>query len=167
MRLTNFHALLSACLMVVMGASAVAAGSIQVSYIQPEKFSDIGTSSHVRENAMGQLTQHFESLAKRYLADGQRLSVEVLDVDLAGTVQPMTRAGQDLRVLKDSGDWPRINLRYTLETAGKPGRSGEQKLSDMNYMRYMGAPGTRQPFQAEKRMLDEWFAAQFGPAAAK
>jgi len=166
MRVINFPALMSVCLM-VMGASAVAAGSIQVSYIQPEKFSDIGYSSHDRENAMGQLTQHFESLAKRYLADGQKLSVDVLDVDLAGTVQPTTRAGQDLRVLKDSGDWPRITVRYTLETAGKQGRSGEQKLTDMNYMRHMGAPGTRLPFQAEKRMLDEWFATQFGPAAAK
>ena len=68
MRLLNFPALMSVGLM-VMGASAVAAGSIQVSYLQPEKFSDIGISSHDRENAMGQLTQHFESLAKRYLAD--------------------------------------------------------------------------------------------------
>jgi hypothetical protein len=166
MRSTTLQALLTAG-SVFVGSSVFAAGSVQVSYVQPEKFADIGISPRDRDDTLQQLTKHFESLASRHLADGQKLNVEVLDVDLAGTIQPSARVGDGLRVFRDSADWPRINLRYTLETAGKPARSGEQKLSDMNYMRSMGGPGAGQPLNAEKRMLDEWFAAQFGPTAAK
>jgi Protein of unknown function (DUF3016) len=166
MRLITLQALLAAGSMLA-SPSVLAAGSVQVSYVQPEKFADIGISPRDREDALQQLTKHFESLASRHLADGQKLNVEVLDVDLAGTVQPSVRAGDSLRIFRDSGDWPRIHLRYTFETAGKPARSGEQKLSDTNYKRNMGGPGAGQPLHAEKRMLDEWFAAQFGPAAAK
>jgi hypothetical protein len=159
------HAALVSLVLVAAGSSVLAAGTVQVAYVQPEKFADIGYAPRDREDTLQELTKHFELLASRHLEDGQKLNVEVLDVDLAGTVQPSTRAGQDLRVFRDSADWPRIQLRYTLETAGKPARSGEQKLSDLNYMRYLGGPGSRPPLQAEKRMLDEWFTAQFGPAA--
>jgi Protein of unknown function (DUF3016) len=129
MRLITLQALLAAGSMLA-SPSVLAAGSVQVSYVQPEKFADIGISPRDREDALQQLTKHFESLASRHLADGQKLNVEVLDVDLAGTVQPSVRAGDSLRI-------------------------------------FMGGPGAGQPLHAEKRMLDEWFAAQFGPAAAK
>jgi len=166
MRAITLQALLAAGSMLA-GASVLAAGSVQVSYVQPEKFADIGMSPRDRDDTLQQLTKHFESLASRHLADGQKLNVEVLDVDLAGTIQPSARVGDGLRVFRDSGDWPRIDLRYTLETAGRPTRSGEQKLSDMNYARNLRGPGAGQPLPAEKRMLEEWFGTQFGPAAAK
>ena len=94
--------------------------------------------------------------------------VEVLDVDLAGSTRPSRRGGFDLRVVRGKGDWPRISLRYTLEEDGKPVRSGEEAVEDMDYTH--GLVGYRKsvPLYYEKRMLDKWFRARFaeGRAAA-
>ncbi len=151
--------------LVVLASAAQAAGTVKVSYVQPEAFADIGIAGHDRESNLQQLSKHFEILATRYLADGQTLSVEVLDVDLAGTMKPVRRGGQDFRVLKGAADWPRVTLRYTLQAAGSPSRSGEAKLADLGYLQNVDSVRSREPLYSERRMLDKWFAAQFGPAS--
>lgn len=168
MRFTTRSTLCSLGLALVTGA-AQAAGTVQVSYVQPDKFADAGNARSDIDDNLKQLTSHFEALAKRYLDDGQKLSIEVLDVDMAGEMRPLIRrAGQDLRVLKGRADWPRIKLRYTLESAGQVLRKGEQQVSDMAYLQRIGGYyGSSEPLRYEKRMLDDWFAAQFGAAGAK
>jgi hypothetical protein len=153
--------------MALSAATALAAGSIQVSYLQPERFTDIGLSPKDRDDTLHELTRHFESLATRFLVDGQTLSVAVLDIDLAGEVRPSPRIGQDLRVLRGDADWPRIKFRYSLQTAGQATRSGEQALSDMAYLNRRSRYGDGEPLRYEKPLLDEWFDKQFGRPAAK
>lgn len=149
-------------------AGAYAAGTVQVAYVQPEKFADAGDAGSDREDNLKLLTGHFEVLAKRHLGDGQKLSIEVLDVDLAGETRPLVRrAGQDLRVLKGKTDWPRIKLRYTLESPGQAPRKAEQTVSDMAYLQRLAGYYRGEPLGYERRMLDDWFAAEFGAAAAK
>ena len=148
-------------------AAAQAAGTVQVSYVQPDKFADAANSRHEIDNTLRQLTGHFEALGQRYLADGQKLSIEVLDIDLAGEMRPFRRSLQDVRVLKGRADWPHIKLRYTFESSGQAPRSGEQDVSDMAYLQRIGHYGDSDPLRYEKRMLDEWFAAQFGAADAR
>jgi len=152
---------------VVLVAGAHAAGAVQVSYVNRDKFADAGNSRHDVEDNLKQLTRHFEALAKRHLADGQKLSVEVLDVDLAGEMRPSRRATQDIRVLKGTTDWPRIKLRYTLESPGQPARSGERLVQDMAYLQRLGSNVGIGALNYEYRMLDEWFGAEFGHAAAR
>ncbi len=77
------------------------------------------------------------------------------------------RHAQNVRVLKGGADWPRIKLRYTLESAGQAPRSGEQSLADMAYLEHVNRYAGDDRLRYEKRMLDEWFAAQFGAAAVK
>jgi len=149
-------------------AGAHAAGTVQVSYVQPERFADAGDAGSDREDNLKALTSHFEGLAKRYLGDGQKLSIEVLDVDLAGEMRPLVRrAGQDLRVLKGKTDWPRIKLRYTLESPSQAPRKAEQTVSDMDYLQRLAGHYASDPLRYERRMLDDWFATEFGAAAAK
>jgi hypothetical protein len=160
----------STCLslgLVLAAAAAQAAGAVSVTYVQQNKFADIGWSSRDVEDNLKELTRHFETLAARHLADGQKLNVEVLDVDLAGEMRWSRRAGQDLRVLRGRADWPRIKLRYTLEGAGQAQRSGEENVADMTYLQRIPGAYAGEPLHYEKRMLDQWFAAQFGAAAAK
>jgi Protein of unknown function (DUF3016) len=148
-----------------LAAAVQAAGSIQVSYVQPEKFADIGISARDREETLRELTKHFDMLADRYLTDGEALKIEVLDVDVAGAMRPSIQIGYDIRVVKGEGDWPVIKLRYALEAPGQAARRGESILADKDYARRTRQ--MREPLHYEKRMLDEWFATQFGPAAPK
>jgi hypothetical protein len=153
--------------LVLAAGTAQAAGTVQVSYVNPDKFADIGWTTWDKEDSLKVLTRHFETMAGRYLADGQQLRIEVLDVDLAGELRPSSRAGHDLRVLIGGADWPRINLRYTLEAAGQPPRRDDVRVTDMNYARRFTSVEGNEPLHAEKRMLDDWFAVTFGPHSAK
>ena len=148
-------------ILALSAAAAQAAGTVQVSYVQPEKFADAANSRHEIDNTLRLLTGHFEALARRHLADGQKLSIEVLDIDLAGEVRHSRRFLQDVRVLKGGADWPRIKLRYTLESAGQVSRGDEQVVSDMAYLQRISRYPESEALHFEKRMLDDWFVARF------
>ncbi len=105
------------------------------------------------------------SVAAPYVSDGQTLKVDVLDVDLAGEVRPGARAW-DVRVLRGSVDWPRITLRWSLEGAGQTSRSGEAVVQDMAYLTRIAPPLAGTSLVYERRMLAEWFRAQFGTTGA-
>jgi len=151
----------------VLAAAAQAAGTVQVSFVQPERFSDVRDARHDSSVNLRELKRHLEELASRHVADGQSLTIEVLDVDLAGEIRPIRRLHDDLRVLKGRADWPRIKLRATLESAGQPLRRIEQTVSDMAYLQRSNRHADGEFLRYEKRMLDEWFETQFAGAAAK
>ena len=150
------------CLGLTLGACAShAAGSVAVSFVEPEKFADARDAWRDSSENLRVLAGHIESAAGRHLADGQKLSVEVLDVDLAGEIRPSRGLQQDVRVLKGRADWPRITLRYTLEAAGQSARRGEHTISDMAYLQRSNSLHYRDALSHERRMLDEWFNTQF------
>jgi len=151
----------------VLAAAAQAAGTVQVSFVQPEKFSDVRDARHDSSVNLRELKRYLEELASRHVADGQSLTIEVLDVDLAGEIRFSPRLHDDVRVLKGRADWPRIKLRATLESAGQPVRRVEQTVADMAYLQRLNRYGDSEFLRYEKRMLDEWFVAQFGGAASK
>ncbi|MBL8325536.1 MAG: DUF3016 domain-containing protein [Rubrivivax sp.] len=152
-------ALLSAALLVALARPAHAAGSAEVRFVEPERFSDAGRSAVDRERALASLAAHLKELARK-LPDGQALKVEVLDVDLAGELWP--RRGHDVRVLRGSADAPHVRLRWTLEQAGSLMKKGEQHLSDLGYLtnRPGLASGLDSDLPYEKRLLTQWFREQ-------
>jgi hypothetical protein len=155
------RALLISCIGLAAASSALA-GAVNVSYTNAVAFSDAGTTRADKDRNLTALADHLQALGQRYLPADQVLKVEVTDVNLAGTVHPTRRsAGNEIRVLKNGADWPRIALRYTLESNGKTLRSGEETVADMNYLH--GFPGVRgsESLYYEKHMLDEWFKARF------
>lgn len=152
-------ALLSAAVLVAMAGPAHAAGSAEVSFVKPEQFADAGSAPRERERALAALAAHVQRLAQR-LPDGQRLRVQVTDVDLAG--EPRPGRAHDVRVLHGGADWPRIEMRWALEQGGQTLRSGEERLTDMGYLIGPGATlAERDEFPFEKRLLTKWFQAQF------
>ena len=152
--------LMLACL-AATAATAAAAPLVEVSFVNPPGFSDAGSTVWEREANLRALTQHLQSLGARYLSSDQALKVEVLDVDLAGALRPSAHAGRDLRVVRGGADWPRINLRYTLQGGGQPGLSGEESLADLDYSHGFTAQRASRPLHYEEHMLDEWFKARF------
>jgi len=152
--------------MALAGMFALAAGSagaaVTVSYVAPDKFTDLPFVPWEREETLKQLTDHFTKLGDS-LPPGQDLRVEVLDVDLAGRAIPNARAGRDIRVLRGQADWPRMQLRFSLEQNGQVLKSGEAQLSDMNYLDRHSRYFDSEPLRYEKQMIDEWFEKTIGP----
>ena len=149
----------AALVLALVGPAAQAAGKVDVTYVEPEKFTDVGWESMTRDRNLSNLTSIFETLG-RFLPDGRTLRVDVLDVDLAGEPRPGTV--RELRVVRGGIDWPQITLRYTLLDDGKAIRSAEERVQDSNYLsarRGLTAAGSNLPY--EKRMVENWFRVQF------
>ena len=133
---------------------AQAAGTVHVRWIEPARFADAGRGTVDRERTLQALAEHLKSRAA-WLPEGQTLTLEVTEVDLAGELEPW--GWQALRVLRGRVDWPRLTLRYTLSTSGRAMKTGEAQLSDMSY----SARRQDQPLGAEKHLLDQWLRAEF------
>jgi hypothetical protein len=146
-----------------IGLSAHAAGTVTVSFVDPDKYSDAANSQFERPATLKTLEAHLQYLGKRYLADGQTLSIEVLDVDLAGEMRPSRRTGTEIRIARGGADWPRMNVRYVLEGGGLPSQRGEERIADMDYQHHIPNYSSREPLRHEKQMLDAWFKAKFAP----
>lgn len=129
---------------------------VTVTFTQPEKYADMPFNSRDRENVMADLHRHFDTLGAT-LPAGQDLKVEILDIDLAGRIEPSRHFSQDLRILRGSADWPIITLRYSLETQGTVLKSGEDRIADMAYLQGYNHYNAGESLRYEKEMLDRWF----------
>ncbi len=143
-----------ATLAVLLAAAGAAAAGAKVTYIATEKMTDVPRFSSDRESMEIHFREHLEKLAEK-LPAGQQLTVEFLDIDLAGDQFPRV-AIQDVRVLKGRADWPRLHFKYTIEQDGKVVGSGEPKLADPNYLMSSNRYNSEM-YGYEKEMLDEWF----------
>ncbi len=146
---------------VALAAAAPAfAGSVDVSFTDADHYLDAGNSPVQQQSYLNTLSGYLQSLGRRYLPPGQTLKLEVLDVDLAGYSRPTSR-GQDLRILRNGADWPRILVRYTLQEQGRVLSQGEEAITDMDYLHHITDRRTDTSLGHEKRMLDEWFRVRF------
>jgi hypothetical protein len=149
---TRHLALAGLFLLSAGGASA----EVTVAYTKPEQFADMPFEPWERERVLQELTAHFNKLGKA-LPAGETLRVEVLDLDLAGRLRPNMRTVRDLRVLNNGADWPHMHLRYSVEADGKVIRSGDDQLSNMNYMNRHNRYQEGDFLRYEKQMIDDWF----------
>ena len=145
-------------------AGLAQAGVVEVTYIEPEKFTDAGRGRSLEEVQVA-LSGHLKKLGEKALPAQQKLTIEVLDVDLAGEVRPTRRMWPDTRVLSGRADWPQLSLRYTLREGDRVIGRGEDRLSDMNYLftGRMDSQRNADTLPYEKRMLTEWFNQRFAP----
>ena len=154
------RSVLSLGLLAGVAFPAAAAGTVEVAWVEPQRYLDAGRRPWEREDTLKSLGEIFKRLGSQ-LPDGQILKIEVLDVDLAGDLDPTT--GRDVRILRGRADGPRITLRYTLQQGGQILKAGEDQLTDVNYFQ-----GTlRSTVQSdgdlayEKRMISKWFGETF------
>lgn len=143
-----------ACGLLAALPQARAAGTVQVDWLQPDRYADAGRSVVDRERTMQELSRHLVALGAR-LPDGQTLRLDVLDLDLAGEIEWNARG--ELRILRGRADWPHMTLRYTLTSGGQTLKSGEASLADMHY--FFSPRDAALAY--EKRMLDRWFRDTF------
>lgn len=146
--------------LLLLAAGGASAG-VTVTYNHPENFADLPFASWEREDVLKRITEHFDKLGKA-LPAGQDLRIEVLDVDLAGREEP-GRGARDLRVLRGNADWPRMHLRYWLEQDGREIKSGDEQLSEMDYLNRTNRYFEGEPLRYEKQMMDNWWEKTIGP----
>ena len=138
-----------------MGAGNAFA-TVTVTFTQPDTYADVPFSQWDRERVLTGLQAHFNKLGEQ-LPQGQDLKVEVLDIDLAGRVDPSNRFGYDIRVMKGRADWPMIELRYSVESQGAILNAGKARVYDMSYLDHVNRYSSNETLRYEKKMLDDWF----------
>jgi len=155
--------LVAASLSAALWWAAPAGAAVTVSFVEPGRYTDAHLHGHFGAKAVAAtlvgLQQHLEALDRRHLRPDQALTVEVLDVDLAGEYRPWRVAAADVRVMR-SVTWPRITLRYVLREGDAVVMSGEEAVVDLEYLtRSRRVAGESLGY--EKAMLDDWFRARF------
>jgi hypothetical protein len=155
----------AACVLALAAVPALAGGRVEVRFDDPSKFTDAGMSPAERDETQRLLRGHFEKLADK-LSDGQVLSIQVKNVDLAGEVNiASTSHPRMFGVSKLDG--PQMDLHYELSAGGKTLGAGDDHLSDANYKaRTGGVAKANNDLNYEARMIDFWFADRIKPIAA-
>lgn len=149
-----------------LAGGASIAGTASVSYNPDARYVDAGSSPRDRQATLATLAAHLKRSAERQLPANEALKVELLDVDLAGNVQPSRRTGGDLRVLRGGADWPRLTLRYSLTRDGRVLQGGTESIGDMNYSWRVGSRyGSGDPLRYEKQLIDDWVGRLVQPHA--
>ncbi|MBW9117015.1 DUF3016 domain-containing protein [Rhizobium cauense] len=137
-----------------------AQASIRITFVKPETFRDDDFRNRARrENAMAAFTKYFELLDRRYLTRNQQLSIEITDIRLAGQYEPWRPRYADVRILRDITP-PRFSVRYRFKSGGTV-VTGQETITDMNYLSLPGARYSGDQFVYEKEMLRDWFRKRF------
>lgn len=145
--------------------TAQAAGTVDVSFVKPAEFSDVGRGQLEVEQNTQTIATFFKGLSAK-LPAGQALKVEVLDFDLAGEIRP-TRS-TEIRIVRGGADWPSMRVRYTLTADGRTLASGEERYADMNYTFGIRPSQRDEPMGFDRRMVERWFNDRFeGATTAK
>ena len=153
-----------ACLALAISSSATCAAT-KVAFAHPENYTDAnlhgdyGTRSW--QPAVNAIGAYLKRLGDRYVDRRQDLTIEVLDIDLAGVIDPL----RSLSVRKlGPATWPRIKVRYTLAQNGRALMRGEETIAAIDYLTNASARFSSDPLRYEKAMLDDWFRGRFAAA---
>ncbi len=161
-------------LFAISGLHAVAAQAApraEVTFVNPDDFSDAanaprGSSSGLDQN-LNSLRAYIVERSNLYIPEGQKLTVKVTDVDLAGEYEPWQSGRlQNIRVVKFIYA-PRIELSFKLtDTDGAILKEGTRSLRDPNFMLNRRL-ATSDPREYEKAMLDDWLRGEFARTDAR
>ena len=135
-----------------------------VIFSAPEKFTDVGNSFHSdrdRDATLAELKSYLIRRAGAFVSLGEKLTITVTDVDLAGDFEPW-RGPQydDVRIVRDIYP-PRIDLTFQLTDAdGKVVKEGKRELRDLAFMMKLSID-QNDPLRFEKNLLDDWLREEF------
>jgi hypothetical protein len=132
---------------------------VTVTFTKPDQYSDMPWSSIDREHVLKELQEFLVQLGSKLPAD-RDLKLDIVDIDLAGRVDPGRRFN-DIRIMRGRADWPRMDVRYSLESNGKVLEQGEDHLSDMSYLMSINTYPNGDSLRYEKHMINDWFAKKF------
>jgi hypothetical protein len=153
-----------AALLPQMRADSSGAGSVNVVFQNPEKFTDVKSSSmgsdRDRDAILEQIKGYVEHEAADRVPAGHTLTITFRDLDMAGDFEPWRFEARDVRIVKDLYP-PRAKVSFRLADASGNGvKEGDRSLSDMAFM--MTTPIDRNDeLRYEKQLLRNWIDNEF------
>ena len=138
-----------------------AEGPVAVSWTDPAGFTELRYSRNRFEARRGDwvrdLARYIAKRAARELAPGERLEVEITDIERAGEFEWAAGRSDHVRVVRDIYP-PRIVLNYTLHGSdGEVAGGGERELTDLGFLhRSAGTVSMSDALRHEKRLVDDW-----------
>lgn len=154
------------CAALILGAALLlptaAQAASSVTFVAPQNYRDGNLSWGPVEQrlTLEGLERIIKRLAGQRLPAGYEIDVAVLDLDLAGRINPLRARSGELRLMRQD-TWPSMTLRYTLRRDGRVVARGEEMLRAMNYLMDPVAVRSREALRFEKAMLDHWFRTRF------
>ena len=136
-------------------------GRVTVIFDKPDEFTAAKSSYNMGTDHgyLDELHRYIDRESRVYLADGQRLTVTFTDIDLAGDFRPDRARADNIRIIKEIYR-PRLQFSYSVADAtGKVINSGEENLTDMNFMSRLRMSHSEELFY-EKAMLKDWMGAK-------
>jgi hypothetical protein len=135
-------------------------GAVNVHWADPTQFTELRYSFNRSEAARGdwvvQLAEYIRDRAAKQLPPGERLDVEILDIERAGEYEYMFGPNTDVRVMRDVYP-PRMRLHVRRTGAdGALLEDGERRISDIAYLNGPQPLSSSDPLRYEKRMIDRW-----------
>lgn len=144
----------------LMAQATTPPDNVSVRYKDPQHFTEAKRSFGVHaidaDAYLKPLKDYIAQRASRILAPGQRLDIEVTDVDRAGEYEPWLGPNfNEVRIIKDVYP-PRIDLHFSLYGAdGKVQREGSRKLRDPAFLSDSSA-ADQDSLRYEKSLIDHW-----------
>ena len=145
-----------------MAFSAPAEAATRVQFVAPQNYTDgnLDWGPVDQRLTLEGLERIIVRLTNQYVPKGYDLDVQILDVDLAGKIDPLTSRTGQLRVMR-ADTWPTIKLRYRLQNGSRIIAKGEDILRSMNYLMDPMAVRSQEPLRFEKAMLATWLRQRF------
>lgn len=156
MRLMKLSAII---VLVVMSATSVEA-AVRVNFVDPGQYHDEDFRSFKRDGIIAEFQKEFDRLGSLFIRKGHTLSIEVLDIELAGRYEPWRTGFNEVRILRDITP-PSFRLRYVLRQGKTILMRGEDTITDMNYLLNPAARNSSERFPYERSLLRDWFRRRF------
>jgi len=152
-----------ACAALLAAATAGAEDGPRVTYqlVEPSAFKDFEIRDvGVDETAKvfdDQFNKHVVPAVEKVLPQGQRLSMRILEFDMAGEIQPWRNTWLEPVRYVERDFPPRITIEYQLiDMAGGVSAEGREELVDKSYDIRPATKRRDRPFAFETDMLQRW-----------
>lgn len=143
-------------------------GVVTVVWQEPDDYRDVKTGSGIQSryqnHVFATLGQHLQRKIEPLLSEGQKATITVTDLDLAGDVRPTFGATpNDIRVVKGVYP-PRMTFSYQVINGNNEVKaSGKEDLSDLGFDNRSGMPYRNESLRYEMIMLDDWISRTLKP----
>jgi hypothetical protein len=142
-------------------ANPKTADNVAVTFQDPDNFSDV-RESHSQSNStyyLDQLKECLQQTAARLVPAGQKLTITVIDVDLAGETR--FNIPDHIRIMTATTP-PRVELKFQLvDAGGKVVREGERRLINLSYQNDLRRAGADEELYYDKQLLKDWVRDEF------
>ena len=145
---------------------AVGTGSaVNVRWGDPNEFAELRYSQNRRIAVQGdwvvELAEYMQKQVAKAVPAGERVDVEILDLQRAGQFEWMRTQNDDVRVMRDVYP-PRMTLQFKRTASdGSVISEGARQISDLAYLQGPSPFPSSDPLRYDKRMIDTWIRREF------